>query len=96
MQNYNGDSVLHNYMNVYCITDAIKYVFVKIVVSQYNHKQSVNLNYGASASFRGGSSFHGIPIFHLKLYFLTSCQVCQRLAFILCKKNNKDCFNIFH
>ena len=47
MQNYNGDSVLHNYMNVYCITDAIKYVFVKIVVSQYNHKQSVNLNYGA-------------------------------------------------
>ena len=48
--------------------------------------------YGTWPNFRGGSSFHGKHIFRLKLYFLTSCQVYQRLSSVLFKKNNKDCF----
>ena len=34
----------------------------------------------------GGSSFRGIHVFQLKLYFLTSRQVYQRMSSILCKK----------
>ena len=48
--------------------------------------------YGTWPSFRGGSSFRGIRVFQLKLYFHTKFHVDWRLPSTLCKKNNKDCF----
>ena len=69
-------------------------------VSPVNYSDSDSLNrdylknlfYGTRPSFRGGSSFRGIRVFQLKLYFHTKCHVDWRLPSTLCKKNNKVCF----